>query len=154
MRSRSIIIRPALAAAIVLVFAACGVLGATQATQPAPQKPADTRRAVEVTNVVPAGASPIHGAVVKVEVIEAVDIRSGNSWRTKIAVRIRNARGDRVRCSLRLYYDGKPFDAPGTVDLLQGGVDLDIYAEYGGDGKRAGQLSKLTAEASGIRIGG
>lgn len=147
--------RTACIAAAVLVVALGGVLGATQATQPAPRRPADTKRAIPVKNHVPTGAAEFKGAVIKLEVIDAVDVRrSGGGWRTTIAVRFKNPRSDRVRCSLRVYFDGESFATIENIDLPDGETDLTVIGAYGGEGKRAGQLSKLTATASNIRIGG
>lgn len=112
------------------------------------------RRVVPVTNVVPKGAAPFNGDIVKVEVIEAVDIVPAKGpKKLKVAVQIRNSRGDRVRCSLKMMFDGKMMGQADSVDLPKDQSDLTIFSCYCGDGKRADHLDKLTAEASDIKIG-
>src|SRR5688500_5991842 len=80
-----------------------GALAAPQTSQPAKES---IRRAVPVKNDVPNGAQPIHGNLFKVEVIDAVDITGGSSTIFRVAVRIRNTRKERIRCSLALFFDG------------------------------------------------
>jgi hypothetical protein len=114
--------------------------------------PQKGRRIVPVTNVVPTGAQPINGDVVKVEVLDAVDLKGAN-WQLKVAIRIRSARGMRVRCALKLEFDGTAMGQPWQVDLPSGQSDLTVFSCYCGDQKAADHLSKLTAEASNIRLG-
>jgi hypothetical protein len=109
------------------------------------------RRVVPVFNAVPKGASPIKGDVVRVEVIDAVDLKN-SSWELKVAVRVRSTRKDRVRGSLKLEFDGKQMDQPRKIDLPDGQSDLLIFGIYAGEGKGSGQLSKLSAELRDIRI--
>ena len=112
------------------------------------------RRVVPVTNVVQTGAQPIKGDVVKVEVIDAVDLTPSKSpSQFKVAVRVRSARAARVRCSLKLMFDGDAMGQPSSIDLLSGQSDLLVFSCYCGEGKGADQLAKLTAEASNIRLG-
>lgn len=143
-------------ASVSLMGSACAsAMGLQQATQPTPPKGADTKRAIPVKNTVPAGAAEFKGAVIKLEVIEALDVRrSDGTWRTGVAVRFKNVRGDRLRCTLKIYFDDKAFDTIQNIDLPAGETDLTAISAYGGEGKRAGQLSKFTATASDIRIGG
>jgi hypothetical protein len=141
-----------LALVALLIVAGAVALGVGPANAP----PKEGRRVVLVTNIVQKGAQPIHGAVIKVEVIDAVDIK-GTHWQLKVAVRIRNARGgagDRVRCDLAMSFDGKPMDYSSCpIDIPATQSDLAIFRITAGDGKAASQLSKLTAEARNIRIG-
>lgn len=88
----------------------------------------------------------------KVEVLDAVDLK-GSSSQLKVAVRIRNARGMRVRCALKMEFDGKQMGQPWHVDLPDGQSDLVVFGCYCGEGKGADQLSKLKAEALDIRLG-
>jgi hypothetical protein len=110
---------------------------------------------VPVTNVVPKGAQPIHGQVIRIEVIDAVDLQTDTgNWRLKVAVRIRNMRDDRVKCSIRMLFDGEVMEQGWTVEIRKDQTDLALFVAYVGDGKGASQLAKLTAEARDIRIGG
>jgi hypothetical protein len=138
-------------AAMATAAAATGsAFAASQASQPSRES---AKRVVPVKNIVPNGAQPIHGNLLKVEVIDAVDITGGSNWRLKVAVRIRNTRKERVRCSLTMLFDGKSMGQPWPLDIPEGQADLTIFAGYGGDGRRSQQLSKLTAQASNIQIG-
>jgi hypothetical protein len=139
-------------AAIATAAAVTGkALAAPQTSQSGKES---TKRVVPVKNVVPNGAQPIHGNVLKVEVIDAVDITGGSSTIFRVAVRIRNTRKDRIRCSLAMFFDGDKLGQGQNIDLPEGQVDLWIFGTYGGDGRRSQQLAKLTAEARDIRIGG
>lgn len=135
--------------------ACASAMAIQQATQPAPPPPTGgTKRAIPVENVVPKGAAEFKGKVITLEVIEALDVRrSDGGWRTRLAVRYKNVRGERLRCRLEVSFDGKQFDAIEFIDLPAGETDLTVISQSGGDGKRASQLSKFTAEASSIRIG-
>ncbi len=54
---------------------------------------------------------------------------------------------------LTMKFDGKQMDQPYSVDIPDGQCDLMLFKAYTKDGKGAERLTKLTAEASGIRIG-
>ena len=77
----------------------------------------------------------------------------GTNWRFKVAVRIRSTHRERVQCSLRLLFDGESMGQPWPIDLRPGQSDLVVFGCYCGQGKGASQLTKLTAEATDIRIG-
>jgi hypothetical protein len=128
------------------------IIWSSLAFAPAPPANVPTRRSVPVTNLVPKGAQPINGTVLKVEVIEAVDINR-TSWQLKIALRLNSPRDERVRCSLTTMFDGKPMAGAFEVDIPKDQTDITVVSGHIGDGKGASQLSKLTAEASNIRIG-
>lgn len=147
---------------LLLACVAASILSGMQATQPSastqsgtPPPTAGTRRLIPVTNVVPTGAAEFKGTIIRLEVIEAIDARRGSDgrWRTRIALRVKNPRNERVRCTIAVYFDGELFDTLNSVDLPAGETDLALIQKDGGDGKRASQLAKLTAEARSIRVG-